>query len=160
MRTSSMPHTLRTDIVELADPPELVLHPLSSPPPDQALTINTVVTTMGVGELSALNGIAGAYTEQVKVIHIVGTTPMAAHEKRLMIHHCLGPSPDHKVNTSSLGHGRLPLTQLNLNRKVYEKISQHVRAAHCWLDNPATAAKEIDVSSRQLEYYCCFCLFC
>ncbi|OAL28563.1 hypothetical protein AYO22_02757 [Fonsecaea multimorphosa] len=82
-----------------------------------------VVTTMGVGELSALNGIAGAYTEQVKVIHIVGTTPLAAHEKHLMIHHCLGPSPDHKV---------------------YEKTSQHVRTAHCWLDNPATAAREID----------------
>ncbi|KIW95803.1 uncharacterized protein Z519_02867 [Cladophialophora bantiana CBS 173.52] len=82
-----------------------------------------VVTTMGVGELSALNGIAGAYTEQVKVIHIVGTTPIAAHEERLMIHHCLGPSPDHKV---------------------YEKTSQHVRAAHCWLTNPAIAAREID----------------
>ncbi|EXJ57746.1 uncharacterized protein A1O5_12536 [Cladophialophora psammophila CBS 110553] len=82
-----------------------------------------VVTTMGVGELSALNGIAGAYTEQVKVIHIVGTTSIAAHDKRLMIHHCLGPSPDHKV---------------------YEKTSQHVRAAHCWLNNPAIAAREID----------------
>lgn len=31
-----------------------------------------VVTTHGVGELSALNGIAGAMTEQVKVIHVVG----------------------------------------------------------------------------------------
>lgn len=52
---------------------------------------------MGVGELSALNGIAGAYTEQVKVIHIVGTTSLAAQESRAMIHHCLGPSPDHRV---------------------------------------------------------------
>ncbi|KAI1622713.1 thiamine diphosphate-binding protein [Exophiala viscosa] len=82
-----------------------------------------LVTTMGVGELSAINGIAGSYTEQVKVIHIVGTTSRTAMEKHLMIHHCLGPSPDHKV---------------------YEKTSQHVRAAHCWLDNPATAAREID----------------
>jgi len=52
---------------------------------------------MGVGELSALNGIAGAYTEQVKVIHVVGTTSTDVQSKRLMIHHCLGPSPDHKV---------------------------------------------------------------
>ncbi len=57
-----------------------------------------VVTTMGVGELSALNGIAGAYTEQVKVIHIVGTTPKIAQENRLMIHHSLGHSPDHRVS--------------------------------------------------------------
>jgi pyruvate decarboxylase len=52
---------------------------------------------MGVGELSALNGVAGAYTEQVKVIHIVGTTSTLAQSKRLMIHHNLGPNPDHKV---------------------------------------------------------------
>jgi pyruvate decarboxylase len=53
---------------------------------------------MGVGELSALNGIAGAYAEQVKVIHIVGTTTKSAQEQRLMIHHSLGSSPDHKVS--------------------------------------------------------------
>ncbi|PVH73681.1 pyruvate decarboxylase, partial [Cadophora sp. DSE1049] len=82
-----------------------------------------IITTMGVGELSALNGVAGAYAEQVKIIHIVGTTPKIAREKRLMIHHSLGSSPDHQV---------------------YEKISHHVRAAHCWLDNPETAADEID----------------
>jgi len=33
-----------------------------------------VVTTYGVGELSALNGIAGAYAESLPVIHIVGNT--------------------------------------------------------------------------------------
>lgn len=53
---------------------------------------------MGVGETSALNGVAGAYTEQVKLIHIVGTTATAMQSKRLMIHHCLGPDPDHRVS--------------------------------------------------------------
>lgn len=53
---------------------------------------------MGVGELSALNGVAGAYTEQVKLIHIVGTTATHVQAKRLMIHHSLGPNPDHKVS--------------------------------------------------------------
>lgn len=56
-----------------------------------------VVTTMGVGELSAINGVAGAYTENVKLIHIVGTTGMKAQEARAMIHHSLGPNPDHRV---------------------------------------------------------------
>lgn len=56
---------------------------------------------MGVGELSAINGIAGAYTEQVKVIHIVGTTATKTQAKRLMIHHCLGPDPDHRVSLST-----------------------------------------------------------
>jgi TPP-dependent 2-oxoacid decarboxylase len=35
-----------------------------------------VVTTYGVGELSAINGIAGAFAEQLPVIHIVGNTSM------------------------------------------------------------------------------------
>jgi hypothetical protein len=33
-----------------------------------------VVTTYGVGELSAINGIAGAFAEQLPIIHIVGNT--------------------------------------------------------------------------------------
>lgn len=53
---------------------------------------------MGVGELSAINGIAGAYTEQVKFIHIVGTTATATQKTRAMIHHSLGPNPDHRVS--------------------------------------------------------------
>lgn len=56
---------------------------------------------MGVGELSALNGVAGAYTEQVKTINIVGTTSTAVQKNRTMIHHCLGPNPDHRVMLST-----------------------------------------------------------
>lgn len=59
-----------------------------------------VVTTMGVGELSALNGIAGAFTEQVKVIHVVGTTSTTAQKNRAMIHHNLGSNPDHRVGNA------------------------------------------------------------
>lgn len=39
-----------------------------------AIDLSVVVTTFGVGELSALNGIAGAYAEVLPVIHIVGNT--------------------------------------------------------------------------------------
>jgi len=35
--------------------------------------VGTLVTTFGVGELSAMNAIAGAYAESVPVVHIVGT---------------------------------------------------------------------------------------
>jgi pyruvate decarboxylase len=59
------------------------------------------LTTNGVGELSAINGIAGAYSESVKVIHIVGTTPGPARERNLMIHHSLGEDPDHYVRMFS-----------------------------------------------------------
>lgn len=56
-----------------------------------------VITTYGVGELSAINGIGGAYSEYVPVIHIVGTTARAAQKARLMIHHTLGEGLDHAV---------------------------------------------------------------
>ncbi|EXL41985.1 pyruvate decarboxylase [Fusarium oxysporum f. sp. radicis-lycopersici 26381] len=35
--------------------------------------IAAVITTFGVGELSAINGIAGAYAERAPVVHIVGS---------------------------------------------------------------------------------------
>jgi TPP-dependent 2-oxoacid decarboxylase len=38
------------------------------------MRVIVVVTTYGVGELSAINGIAGAFAESLPVIHIVGNT--------------------------------------------------------------------------------------
>src|ERR1700754_2637937 len=49
-----------------------------------------VCTTFGVGELSALNGIAGSYAENVPVFHLVGTPPMTAQTSRAVMHHTLG----------------------------------------------------------------------
>ncbi|ETS79637.1 hypothetical protein PFICI_09490 [Pestalotiopsis fici W106-1] len=49
--------------------------------------ISALITTFGVGELSAINAIAGAYTERAPVIHIVGIPERASHESRLLIHH-------------------------------------------------------------------------
>ncbi|PWN39819.1 hypothetical protein IE81DRAFT_257082 [Ceraceosorus guamensis] len=46
-----------------------------------------VVTTWGVGELSALNGLGGAYAERLPVLHIVGSPPRAQVAKKLPIHH-------------------------------------------------------------------------
>jgi indolepyruvate decarboxylase len=48
-----------------------------------------VVTTYGVGELSAMNGIAGAYAEGVPVLHIVGTPTSAIQRQGLPVHHSL-----------------------------------------------------------------------
>ena len=42
--------------------------------------LGALVTTFGVGELSAANAIAGAYAESVPVVHIVGTPALAARE--------------------------------------------------------------------------------
>ncbi|MCP3752364.1 alpha-keto acid decarboxylase family protein [Pseudomonas sp. SBB6] len=48
-----------------------------------------VLTTYGVGDLSALNGIAGAYAERVPVIMISGMPPLHAIIDRALMHHTL-----------------------------------------------------------------------
>src|SRR5271163_4844433 len=52
--------------------------------------VAAVTTTYGVGELSALNGIAGSYAERLPVFHLVGMPNSSAQESRLVMHHTLG----------------------------------------------------------------------
>ena len=46
-----------------------------------------VITTFGVGELSAINGIAGAYSENVPVIKIAGVPKTACIKSNVPVHH-------------------------------------------------------------------------
>ena len=70
--------------------------------------IGCLITTYGVGELSALNGIAGAFAENVKVLHVVGVAPTKNILKKEFqnqnLHHLVPRlhdsnfvGPDHKV---------------------------------------------------------------
>jgi indolepyruvate decarboxylase len=47
-------------------------------------------TTYGVGELSAINGVAGAYAEHLPVFHLVGTPNISTQAARALMHHTLG----------------------------------------------------------------------
>ncbi|CAO0793852.1 unnamed protein product [Mucor circinelloides] len=49
-----------------------------------------IVTTFGVGELSAVNGLAGSYSEMLPVIHIAGTPSTKSQAAGAMLHHSLG----------------------------------------------------------------------
>jgi pyruvate decarboxylase len=61
--------------------------------------IAAIITTFGVGELSAINAIAGAYAEMSPVVHIVGTPPRDAQAQGIKLHHslCNGRSSDFHV---------------------------------------------------------------
>ena len=83
--------------------------------------VGALVTTFGVGELSALNAIAGAYAESVPVVHIVGTPALAARTSRVTLHHNL-PGRDY-------GH--------------FARMAAEVTAAQADL-RPDTAPEEID----------------
>lgn len=87
-----------------------------------------LVTTHGVGELSALNGVAGAMSEHVKMVHVVGQTTRAMQKNHMMIHHSIGRRPDHQT---------------------YNKCSEPVRFAAAELWDVETAPAEIDRVIRE-----------
>ncbi|KAI8305527.1 Pyruvate decarboxylase [Colletotrichum sp. SAR11_59] len=93
--------------------------------------LGALMTTYGVGELSALNAIAGSYAEHVPVVHIVGTpatrlqkrmSHMAEHEQRYLHHTLADP------------------TRLN----VFSEIAAKVTAAQAKLDDADTAPEMVD----------------
>ncbi len=83
--------------------------------------MSAVVTTFGVGELSATNAIAGSYAEHVPVVHIVGGPTKDAQGTRRALHH-------------SLGDGDF---------EHFLRISREITCAQANL-MPATACREID----------------
>jgi indolepyruvate decarboxylase len=83
--------------------------------------LGALVTTFGVGELSALNAVAGAYAESVPVVHIVGTPALAAREA--------GPTLHHNLPGRDYGH--------------FARMAAEVTAAQADL-RPDTAPEEID----------------
>lgn len=82
--------------------------------------IGAFASTYGVGELSALNGVAGAFAERVPVVAITGSPASALFRTRPLLHHTLG---DYQI----------PL-------RIYEKIT----VASTQLAAGETAPAEID----------------
>ncbi|KIJ62714.1 hypothetical protein HYDPIDRAFT_94123 [Hydnomerulius pinastri MD-312] len=87
-------------------------------------SIGVVVTTFGVGELSAINGIAGAFSEMVPVLHIVGVPSTVQLKTKPLLHH-------------TLGNGRYPFD-------AYTKAAEQVTISQAKLMNKGHAATEID----------------
>jgi len=87
-----------------------------------------LVTTHGVGELSALNGIAGSLTEQVKVIHVVGQTTRPMQRNHAMIHHSIGFRPDHQIFSKASRDFRGAAAELQDVRSAPYEIDRVIRA--------------------------------
>jgi len=52
--------------------------------------VAALCTTYGVGELSAINGVAGAYAEYLPVFHLVGMPTSGVQAAHRLVHHTLG----------------------------------------------------------------------
>ena len=89
--------------------------------------LGALLTTYGVGELSAINAVAGSYAEHVPVVHIVTTpsTKMLQESTRrgnVHIHHSFGAS----------------------SHNVFSEMAKSVTVAQTRLDNVDTAAESVD----------------
>ncbi|TLD11833.1 hypothetical protein E2P81_ATG10275 [Venturia nashicola] len=108
-----------------------------------------LVTTHGVGELSALNGIAGSMTEQVRVIHVVGQTSRMMQQKKMMIHHSIGPEPDHQVFNKASTNFRVAAAELTSEKGATEEIDRVLR--ECYVKSgPVYIFVPIDIVDLQV----------
>ncbi|OCT50970.1 Pyruvate decarboxylase [Cladophialophora carrionii] len=82
-----------------------------------------LVTTYAVGELSAMNGVAGAYAEHAGMIHIVGMPARSMQKARAMLHHTMKANMDHAT---------------------YIQMAEPIRETHAYLMDDKTMAEEID----------------
>lgn len=89
--------------------------------------IAALVTTFGVGELSALNAVAGAYSEYVPVVHIVGHPSTISQRDGQLLHHTLG----------------------NGDFNVFTNMSREISCAVSLLNDPHEAATLIDSAIRE-----------
>jgi alpha-keto-acid decarboxylase len=56
----------------------------------RARGMGALMTTFGVGELSAINAITGSFAEHVPVIHVVGSPASGTQAAQRIVHHSLG----------------------------------------------------------------------
>lgn len=85
------------------------------------------VTTFGVGELSAINGTAGLFSEHVALIHIVGIPAVSSQKNHLLLHHTLG----------------------NGDFTVFHKMASMVTHKSSVITEGSTAVAEIDLLIRE-----------
>ncbi|KZP33569.1 pyruvate decarboxylase [Athelia psychrophila] len=91
-------------------------------------SIGVITTTFGVGELSAINGIAGAFSEMVPILHIAGVPSTDQQLHKTLLHH-------------TLGDGRFD---------AYRKASDQFTIAQADITSAATAGAQIDYLLTEL----------
>jgi pyruvate decarboxylase len=90
--------------------------------PNHSSEAYDVVLRFGVGELSALNGHAGAFSEHIPLLHIAGVPNTTQLKNKPMLHH-------------TLGDGRFD---------AYTKAAQQFSIADAQLMQVSNACSEID----------------
>lgn len=88
--------------------------------------LGVIITTFGVGELSTVNAVAGAFAEHVGLVHIVGLPAQSSQNQKLLLHHTLG----------------------NGDFEVFKRMSAEISDKVYILDDAKTSPEKIDDAFR------------
>ena len=107
------------------------------------------MTTFGVGELSALNAIAGSYSEFVPVVHIVGQPHTRSQKDGMLLHHTLG-NGDFNVFARMNAELSCAIGRLNDTHEVATLIDYAIR--ECWIrSRPVYLTLPTDMVNKKVE---------
>ncbi|MGD9425486.1 indolepyruvate decarboxylase [Pantoea sp. NSTU24] len=106
-----------------------------------------LLTTFGVGELSAINGIAGSYAEYLPVIHIVGAPATQAQRQGDCVHHSLGDGDfQHFIRMAGeVSAATAQLTADNATAEIDRVIASALQARR-----PGYLSIAVDVAAQEI----------
>lgn len=111
--------------------------------------MGAIVTTFGVGELSAINGLAGAYSEMVPVVHIVGCPSTISQRSGMLLHHTLG-NGDFNVFAGMSASISCAVAKLNDPYDIPDQIDHALR--ECYLrTRPVYIMLPTDMATKKVE---------
>ncbi|CCC09458.1 hypothetical protein SMACR_03488 [Sordaria macrospora] len=115
----------------------------------RAKGISAIVTTFGVGELSAINGVAGAYSEHVPIVHIVGCPSTISQRNGMLLHHTLG-NGDFNVFANMSEHISCDVAKLVKPGEIAQQIDHAIR--ECWIrSRPVYIWLPTDMVEKKIE---------
>lgn len=111
--------------------------------------MSAIVTTFGVGELSAINAMAGAYSEHVPIVHIVGVPSTISQKNGMLLHHTLGNG---NFNVFADMNKEISCALAKLNDPYEAAVLTDHALQQCWLQSrPVYIMLPTDIVQKKIE---------
>ncbi|EER26353.1 pyruvate decarboxylase, putative [Coccidioides posadasii C735 delta SOWgp] len=111
--------------------------------------ISALMTTFGVGELSALNAVAGAFSEFVPIVHIIGQPSTISQKDGMLLHHTLG-NGDYNAFANMSANISCAVAKLNDPHQAATYIDSALR--ECWIrSRPVYIALPTDLVQKKVD---------
>lgn len=102
-----------------------------------------------MGELSAINGVAGAFSEHIPMVHIVGCPSTLSQRDGMLLHHTLG-NGDFNVFANMSSQISCDVAKLTKPAQIADQIDHAIR--ECWIQSrPVYVMLPTDMVEAQVE---------